>query len=336
MSQRLKLLIFLICLIGAFITKAADAHLNLRWNDRNVEVCWANAEIFKQILKPFMSFENVDSLGVESVSRKNKNHIKKTVNLHFQSEITGINFTGWKECFAGSTAVKIFYFDELGGDFKKLDEATFGLLSIFTNNYLGVSSIGNASFANNEMTEPGRAGTQALLLRTLNPGTILHEFGHLSGLRHEHIKPDVYHGEICREYTYLINENFKAQTERKLGAESITVPDQFSIMSYCYIKLWKSLRLFSDYDLSEKINIPFPEYIKEHNGKFLYQTLLSLSDIHTLRCLYTEENDEHYCREHITVNDKYALKVYKKYLKQVTSSESQSIYEYRTLESPSE
>lgn len=333
MSQALKLLIFLTSFTASFYLTAADAHLNLKWSDKEVEVCWANSEVFEQIIEPFMKFKNIGDLGIQSVRKKNKEHIQSIVNLHFRPEITGIHFTGWQECFAGSKAVKVFYFNELGGDFQKLDQATYGLLSIFTNNYLGASSIGNATFANTDMEEPGSPGSQALLLRTLNPGTILHEFGHLSGLRHEHVKPDVFDGQICREYSYLVNEDFKIKHEKKLGAQTITVPDQFSIMSYCYIKLWKNMRFLPDYDLSSKIDLPFPEYIREKNGEFHYRTLLSLSDIHTLRCLYTDENDEHYCREHITVNDRYTNKVYKKYLKFIVSNESQNIYEYLTLES---
>lgn len=328
MSHVLKLLIFLISSQVAFLASGADAHENLKWKDKNVSVCWADEIILKEILSPFIEMSGTAGLEIPIVEKSSKKKIKQLINIHFSKEVTGIHFTGWETCVPMDKSVKLFYFQDL--KFTSVSTYNFvsKFLSLLTGNYLGVASIGNGAFADLEMNTPGKNGSQAVILKTLNPGTILHEFGHLSGLRHEHTKADVLHGETCHQFKTIISDSFKFPSEEKNGAVTLTVADDFSIMNYCYFKLWRGLNIVKDFDITERLEIPYPEYMVKENGRFRYRTLLSVSDIHSLRCLYTDENEEHYCRHYNPSLDKFSLKVYRKYLDNIISNESQNTYEY--------
>lgn len=152
-------------------------------------------------------------------SSEEKEIIKTTINNTFTKATTGIHFNGWKNCSEEATAdVLIMKAEKVKGFIFKKRPPFKGYASIGENG--AVTSEGR--FVKSYQTKP------FVILYTFDPAIIVHEFGHLAGLRHEHVHPEakkvdsscysaLYSKEITTEYSV------------------VTEYDRASIMNYCRI-----------------------------------------------------------------------------------------------------
>jgi len=161
------------------------------------------------------------------LSRREKKKVMETVLKDFTPERTGIHFVGWKDCSKTDNPDLIVM--EAKGKVPFLTRPTFN----------GRAVIGEDGLA--EQDEHGNFGffqktglVSHLALYTQNKATVIHEFGHVAGLRHEHIHEDSINDKNCHKFGVTVDfENLEQPFVTTLFH---TEYDSFSIMNYCYLQ----------------------------------------------------------------------------------------------------
>lgn len=270
-----------------------------KWNKSNITVCWLNKERipyekFNQFqIKRLSTIE--DSLITPQTSLKS--FIQKTITEEFTKEKTGITFTGWKDCYNSGPVDTILLIGNDGS----------------VNSTTGTSNIGRGiSFGSTEVIPEGKYAYVYLNV-FYKPGKIkitadnyykllaIHEFGHLAGLRHEHIRPEAQKDYLCRDM-----ELVEVPTRH---TSFFSTYDPSSIMNYCFNNFvqGKGGVVFYSYpsarpDLREKyknLNLFEEKEVSQFRDRSLFQVTtsseltqyklrigLSFKDIHGLKCLY--------------------------------------------------
>jgi hypothetical protein len=242
-----------------------------------------------------------------------RDYVRKLIEKHYSKDITVIHFTGWDSCEKSTADVTLLGITNIlvKQNIMSVPRQHISL----TANYEGRSSIGMSAFDDDNNWSKGVQGSQKLILKNLNIGTILHEFGHLAGLRHEHPRSITADSKPnCLEY--VTNEKSIAEEELSSLTSSYTNYDDFSIMNYCYIFNFDHYNKNAYSFLDLEIDLPYPNYvtINENQSVNSYNYLLSLGDIHSLNCLYKKYSDE-YCHEDYNPKESSDSKlIYNKYL----------------------
>lgn len=319
--------------LSSFISLASPPGIiepNVKWNKLEVKVCWESEQSsFRDVHDSKMAKFMTEIRGEAPeeytfFNDEQKLKVQKIVETHYQKSLTGIHFTGWSNCKPGDLSVKLYGVTEKKTKYLNPFSSFIGFLSHWESDYYGMSSIGNSHFKNDKFDAPGEMGTQAMILKTLNTGTILHEFGHLAGLRHEHITDEVQKGEVCSLYSKLANYKFSSSEKMGESAHQVSVPDEYSIMGYCYLHLWKKLNNGEgDKEcMGDEVLPPSDAYSYQNDeGQTKYRYLLSIGDLHALRCLYDKNLEAKFCRADFDPKDNLFFKtLHKIYLKRVLES----------------
>ncbi len=235
------------------------------WDKKELKTCFfsENDQLALTRLQTKQNTKDYFDFSPKSLTKRKRENVRNIILNEYTEARTGIHFTGFKDCSEVSdpdvivmrAAAKIFLLDmpEFRGRAVIGEDGFFQIESDNEGNFvLQKDGTYNEGFFN-------KSGKTAFVaLRTMNAGTIVHEFGHVAGLRHEHIRAEAEQDRNCHK------SRVNWPTEEKIydSAQIETNYDHLSIMNYCYLQSYKT-------DFSDRIG-----------------TILSEGDTQTLRAYY--------------------------------------------------
>ena len=175
-----------------------------QWDISKINVCFAEKE----------TEYNIDDLKgfKRDLKPKEKQLIKNVLETEFTAEITGYTFVGFQDC----------------KNTKNIN-VVIGVRKRFSKSSLsGISGMATVGPMKNSFTSYNQArGAIVFSSIGIDKTTIVHEFGHILGLEHEHDHPDakVRANKPCTHYSERA-EDFNNHIYGEF--------DETSVMNYCY------------------------------------------------------------------------------------------------------
>jgi hypothetical protein len=248
------------------------------WPKTEVTVCFGTQDDLARTALP-------DTQMMIPYTAHEKEVLKSAVNNEFTPEATGIHFVGWEDCRADLKPDAILFAQ---------DSERYGGGGQASMGYHGEKyDEGYRSLPQEILDEKGWS-TYVLLRTGPSLGKLtddqrlsyigLHEFGHLAGLRHEHIRPEAKDDWICK----LTGDADGLEQPGKLTSYTGKY-DPISIMSYCFNTFMAE---YAGLSFQEKDFQPLPAFdpkrmSRSDDGTITMNIGLSSLDQHALRCLYT-------------------------------------------------
>lgn len=251
------------------------------WKKRSITVCWANKELGEE-LPQFSVMRMAAHDTATELKDKDKLAVQKKVQEQFNKATVGIEFVGWQKC---NPKVKpdlyIFAFDELAyAEYYQPGEAEIGTSCEMFNPDLRKKEIRKRVAG-----QPGYIFLSKATIKKLGPKVFknpetsfirsaLHEFGHATGLIHEHYHKEARLDPNCQD---LIKDN----------PEFLINP----------VKLGRE-KTYSKYDPQSIMNGCFLIHEDEKENQNTADIKLSENDRHTLQCIYksAEQHDKSKCQ----------------------------------------
>lgn len=283
----------------------------LKWNKSHVIVCWLDQNRIPTEQFSDYQLEKIGHLEITLIqlSTSKKKMIQDFIQTEFDQSKTGISFTGWNSCNNTPKPDAIllvgegFHFPDTPGGRASLGRGHF------SQDFIRLDD-DKLSFLYFNITPT--AITPKLDIDDYLKNLSLHEFGHLAGLRHEHIRDEAKRDPLCR-FTGITPGGERVYSQTRYYSKY----DPVSIMNYCFNdfiekKAGKVFYVSSKYD--EKLWAEyFDRYIfankqvdpallnddsiisqKLVNGVIELKVRIGLSkqDIHTLKCMYMHTDKE--------------------------------------------
>jgi hypothetical protein len=180
----------------------AGVHAKNLWRHNEVTVCFAKGENKERKIfnRP---------VNIENWTDKNKKKAQKWISGDYRPERTGIHFTGWKSCEEMQEADIILYYSN-NEKFMLAPEGQIG----------GFANVG-------PLKSPLAGSHRALGYVIMNSNgfyksTIIHEFGHVAGLAHEHNHPNATKSALCNVIKPQLFDEYEYEPY-----------DSKSVMHYC-------------------------------------------------------------------------------------------------------
>lgn len=246
---QMKTIIF-ITLLFSMSSKAGIVEPNTLWDKTAVVTCWYDqeAQLGLTIINSVKMAKQKYDFVPKELSKKEKEKVQQAVERNFSPTRTGIHFIGWKDCSQTENPDLIVM------------EAKSRIPILNRPGFNGRAVIGEEGlFSADEQTgATGYFGKSGLVsnvaLYTQQSGTVVHEFGHVAGLRHEHIQEEAKDDDLCHKTQVPLNFKKPEGLEKPHSTTLIfTEYDQKSIMNYCWlITQRKSLDKADGVILSEK------------------------------------------------------------------------------------
>ena len=192
------------------------------WDQPEIKVCFLSkvdqANLSKLAIPPGAEKEFVPAVFTKSEQLR----IREVVNLNYTADETGVHFVGWGTCEPSSNA-DVFLF-KAGGFARRF---WFKMKPFFE----GLSAIGQSGLLLGDGFERDPLKKSFVSISTVNSQTIVHEFGHLSGLRHEQAHPEFSNFEKSKNPRKYLK--FKTYMEEDLGTTAVvyTHYDRQSVMN---------------------------------------------------------------------------------------------------------
>lgn len=240
------------------------------WQKTAIRVCFAHTSDDFSTLNYFHDGTLNDLRGdfVGNWQQEAKQKAQQIIESEFSKEKTLIHFVGWQDC---PVDVEKSDFDVM------LYTSQVELNNIFME--YGRASIGNNSQYDDSIKSKkaflyiADLSTFALDFKKMKfkgdvelywKYTLVHEFGHLAGLLHEHDQKDVVNDPNCPE---------------GMVAALIRGTKNFTKLSYTY--------RHGPYDQNSIMNYCFKNLYRDNNRKLVRQSVLSPQDIETLTKMYS-------------------------------------------------
>ena len=235
------------------------------WDKKELKTCFFsdNEQLALTRLQTKKNTKDYFDFSPKKLSKRRRENVRNIILNEFTEERTGIHFTGFKDCSEVSdpdvivmrAAAKIFILDvpEFHGRAVIGEDGHFQMESDANGNFVLQK---DGSYNEGYFNKSGK--TAFVALRTTNAGTIVHEFGHVAGLRHEHIRAEAEQDSNCHK----LRVNWPTKEKLYDSAQIETNYDSLSIMNYCYLQSYNR-------NFSARIG-----------------TILSEGDIQTLRAYY--------------------------------------------------
>ncbi len=295
MSWRYLLPLFLLFQSSALPFIPSIAEPEVKWSKKSIVVCWGNDNDITKIKNNISLQYTLRDAGLVQFSNEIKSVISTTITEEYSISRTGIEFIGWKNC-SETNNPDLIIFQAYGENRtnESFGESTIGEHSYFdTYGYhrTDLNTV-DAVFLRYKRTLNGRLGmvsTQQSLQMTA-----IHEFGHVAGLRHEHVRIEAKNDANCITTEVILLETLFQ------SSKNYTTYDSNSIMSYCYSTLIRKLTGL-DFCINEtgingcikssSVSLKDETLITKtrlKNGSDLIKIKIGLSnkDIQTLKALY--------------------------------------------------
>lgn len=317
MNLKSSFIIAAICTLVGRSAHAGLTDLSVKWERSELVTCWVDQPA--QILNPQLAFRRMQK---ELVDEKIKlppaqlaSKIQRAVTRSFAN--SGLPFVGWKNCsITAKPDVMVVYSEHPYQAFSAgaTGDPSKNLESRFVGTTINSVRI-NASYFE---VPPMMAETDQLMLR-MNYGAIkgseaivkkqtgemslmdvVHEFGHVAGLQHEHCRVDkTIHQKIDFESGYTKTNEYVAERipreayQQNTNLKDVGTYDVFSAMNYSWnylffylLKMKVYCSAFADKNLNicqiDKIDRLLPKMNAAHG-------YLSPGDLETLRYVYLKE-----------------------------------------------
>lgn len=178
-------------------------------------------------------YDGRDAFKIRDWKEKHKLLIKTWVNEEYSAQKTGIHFVGWKDCDNDPRAnVVLFY-----------NKKSLLLTSIIGGSYIKGRSGALGAFQNSVPGYPSAENSIIISDGGIEKGSVVHEFGHVAGLAHEHTHPDAARkGRDCDKVRPSYHPSY-----------GYTPYDKDSIMSYCALEKKATSLSKSDIKLLKKL-----------------------------------------------------------------------------------
>ncbi|MBC98367.1 MAG: hypothetical protein CME63_11490 [Halobacteriovoraceae bacterium] len=234
-----KTLLVMIPALFSSVTHAGIIEPHVTWDKNELKTCFLSDEsqlAQTQLKSKKYTKENYD-FSPKYLSKRKRENVKHIISKEFTPERTGLHFTGFIDCknmrnpdvIVMRAASKIILLDtpSFRGRAVIGQDGNFFYATDDDGNYVMDP---DGTFHEGFFQKSGKVAFVAL--RTTNAGTIVHEFGHVAGLRHEHIRPEAEQDDNCHNFSVVW------PTEEKLydTAQLETNYDPLSIMNYCYLQ----------------------------------------------------------------------------------------------------
>lgn len=188
------------------ISSFANIHTGNVWKNYDVTTCFASGEKGSR--------DEGYVLKVREWSEKDKTKIRNWVNSEYTAERTGVHFTGFLDCEDSPNADVIIFYNKNS----KIKTFLFGGIH-------GLATMG--PYPGSVEGYPAASSFASISKSGMDKGTVVHEFGHVVGLAHEHNHPDAYKEDKGR--CLDIPKHFQAP-KRDYVYEDY---DRDSVMNYC-------------------------------------------------------------------------------------------------------
>lgn len=291
----LLLLLTSFCSLSAMAGSFSVGELSAKWNKLAVTVCWLDDEALNRAEYAEGTLRRIGNTSSFIKAPDDlKANIKSLVNSEYTIDKTGIHFAGWESCKdTPSYDVQILVVNDkmiAGGT------ASLGRLADLNKDYALVNEHQKGFVRLNLYDTPKLKITSVESVLS----TALHEFGHLAGLRHEHVQsPSI----IC-------NLNFERPGTK---TSTFSAYDPSSLMDYCLISLveihlGKNFYVTTGTVTSLPKSLPSIAYdkvkkytdetiftktqVNENLMEYKVRTGLSKGDVHGLRCMYVYGPEE--------------------------------------------
>jgi len=164
----------------------------------------------------------------KSLSKRKRARVVKAALQDFTPQRTGLHFVGFKDC--SETRNPDVVVARAGSKIFLLDTPGFGGRAVIgQDGVMGAhSSLGFGFFK-----KSGRIAN--VILKNVRPSTIIHELGHVAGLRHEHIHEDAQEDRNCHKFVVPLKMDEPDKLEQPYSTAVFhTEYDSASIMNYCH------------------------------------------------------------------------------------------------------
>lgn len=280
-----------------------------RWNKTVITVCWIDTD---RIPEERYTSGQLMNMPVQEqlirLSEREKRMIKESIESNYSATRTGISFAGWKNCSDSTSVDAIIYTTDSGVP----GSSSIGRLtdSDIDGRYAAIEKDKLAFVVvNTHVADDKRSNPQSLF--RLNSDEylkflFLHEFGHLAGLRHEHLRRASRNAPMCIATGHLgYSEKAHAKTR------AFDLYDDASIMSYCYLDYlsmngthYYTYRKEPSFEVASRFDAPWHlispldselPAIRKDLGDTITENFiriqLSEKDAQGLRCLYSTESE---------------------------------------------
>ncbi len=226
------------------VTNAGMIEPQVAWDKKELKTCFFddNAQLAKTILETKENTKKNYDFSPKKLRATQKKAVYNVISKEYSASKTGLHFIGFQDCskvknpdvIVMRAASKIILLDSPG--FR--GRAVIGQAGMFEaktelNDKTGAAEYiveKDGSHYEGFFSKSGKVAYVAL--RTTNPGTIVHEFGHVAGLRHEHIRDEAHYDSNCKKL------GVKWPTAEKLydTVQIETSYDNESVMNYCWLQ----------------------------------------------------------------------------------------------------
>lgn len=203
---------------------------DVRWSDPEVKVCFAPTS-----LRSFTDIDNDDQnfLSIPPVLMEWNNelmdYMRSTVESSYSENSTLVRFVGWNICTGDELLSTVYLFPVKGSFFEGV--STLGEHGKKVDLYIGQEKTSRYVKEHNPIKHPSLAIKFTKTNMKNLTYIILHEFGHLAGLRHEHIREEANRDVNCSYYGSSI---LRSSEDLGISARLAGAYDPYSIMNYCY------------------------------------------------------------------------------------------------------
>jgi hypothetical protein len=222
---------YLTLLFISFHSWASVYEPNVVWDKSEIEVCFMDETRQKNEtqISSYAIIGLLWGINPKPVTSTQSKKVKEALEQEFTQEKTHIQFTGFEKCSETSNA-----------DLVVMNNESFVLFNKFEYNiFAGMASIGQSG-VQSEFGFVEKSPLKAfMLLKSFEKSVIIHEAGHVLGLRHEHILEEANDDPACNDMSSFVDSESSISDDLFDSTRRYQNYDPDSIMNYCYMKTLK-------------------------------------------------------------------------------------------------
>lgn len=227
--KKIKTLILTALLLPSYLL-GVTFEPNVLWEKANLDYCFykSHSDIFATELINRNNAKKKFRLIPGILKDKEKAFISKQIENSFSKETTGINFSKVSSCSHADLVILKNVKMRLGGGKKHYGQASIG--------EAGRISSRGASFFKKKKGFFDKKGSKAYVsLATVDKTTLIHELGHIAGLRHEHAREEALSDDGCAGETAPSQGRSSLFEGLYITTDISNYYDPNSFMNYCYV-----------------------------------------------------------------------------------------------------